>query len=130
MHQKGRTALALGGIFIAILLIFVELGFFIAVPQGGLLIDVLERADTVLVDSQTRPIFGPLEPGRVVDINGRRVTIGGPYNLGTGFLGLGVVLANEANFFRIFPTRRPETVNLGLVALKPGADPDQVPREL
>src|ERR1700688_4328927 len=37
-HQKGRTALALGGIFIAILLIFVELGFFIAVPQGGMLI--------------------------------------------------------------------------------------------
>ena len=212
-YQKGRTALAVGGIFIAILLIFVELGFFIAVPQGGLLIydhmrfdlliasnkyifqaeswqfprtrldevsknagvarvspvylgggkwqnpgdglrldiavlgsdpqaklfaapevdsqiDVLERADTVLVDSQTRPIFGPLEPGRVVDINGRRVTIGGPYNLGTGFLGLGVVLANEANFFRIFPTRRPETVNLGLVALKPGVDPDQVAREL
>ena len=28
-HQKGRTALAIGGIFIAILLIFVELGFFI-----------------------------------------------------------------------------------------------------
>jgi len=34
-HQKGRTSLAIGGIFIAILLIFVELGFFIAVPQGA-----------------------------------------------------------------------------------------------
>ncbi len=210
MHQKGRTALALGGIFIAILLIFVELGFFIAVPRGGMLIydhmrfdllvssnkyifqaeswqfprarldevgknagvaqaspvylggakwqdpggglrldiavigfdpkarlfaapevdrqlDVLDRADTVLVDSQTRPIFGTLQPGRAVDINGRRMTIGGQYDLGTGFLGLGVMLANEANFFRFFPTRRPEAVNLGLVALKPGADPDQVP---
>ena len=213
VHQKGRTALALGGIFIAILLIFVELGFFIAVPQGGMLIydhmrldllvssnkyifqaeswqfprtrldevgknpgvaqvkpvylggakwqdlggglrldiavlgsdpqarlfaspevdrqiEVLERPNTVLVDSQTRPIFGPLEPGRAVEINGRRVTIGGQYDLGTGFLGLGVVLVSEANFFRIFPTRRPEAVSLGLVALKPGADPDQVAREL
>src|SRR5436309_15192178 len=213
MHQKGRTALALGGIFIAILLIFVELGFFIAVPQGGLLIydhmrfdllvcsnkyifqaeswqfprtrldevgkntgvaqvkpvylggakwqalggglrldiavlgsdpqaklfaspevdgqiEVLERPDTVLVDSQTRPIFGPLLPGIPVEINGRRVTIGGQYDLGTGFLGLVVLLANEANFFRIFPLRRPEAVNLGLVALKPGVDPDQVAREL
>lgn len=212
-HQKGRTALALGGIFIAILLIFVELGFFIAVPQGGMLIydhmkfdllvcsnkyifqteswqfprvrldeagknagvaqvnpvylggakwqdvggglrldvavfgfdpkarlfagadangqvNALDGADIVLVDSQTRPIFGPLEPGRVVEINGRRVTIGGEYVLGTGFLGLGVVLADEANFFRLFPTRRPETVNLGLVTLKPGADPDRVAREL
>jgi putative ABC transport system permease protein len=50
--------------------------------------------------------------------------------LGTGFLGLGVVLASEANFFRIFPQRPPDTVNLGLVTLKPGADPDEVAGEL
>jgi putative ABC transport system permease protein len=212
-HQKGRTALALGGIFIAILLIFVELGFFIAVPQGGMLIynhmrfdlliasskyifqaeswqfprerlaeagrnsgiaqasalyfggakwqepasrlrldiavfgfdpqsrpfavagienqsAVLDRPDTVLVDSQTRSIFGPLQPGRTVELNGKRMTIGGDYVLGTGFLGLGVVLANEANFFRTFPNRRPEQVNYGLVTLKPGADADLVAREL
>jgi putative ABC transport system permease protein len=212
-HQKGRTVLALGGIFIAILLIFVELGFFIAVPQGGLLIydhmrfdlmvvsnkyifqgqswqfprqrldeiarnaavaqvnplyfggakwqdpsgglrldisiigfdpkaklfagvdsdsqiEILNHPDTVLVDSQTRPIFGPLQAGRVVDINGRRITIGGEYVLGTGFLGLGIVLASEPNFFRIVPNRPPQAVNFGLVTLKPGADPDAVAREL
>jgi len=208
-HQKGRTALAIGGIFVAILLIFVELGFFIAVPQGGMLIydhmrfdlllvsdkyifqseswqfprarltdaatiaevaqaspvylggakwqdvaggvrpdvavfgvdpkarifaapdidrqiDVIEKPDTVLVDSQTRAMFGPLETGRVVDIAGRHMTIGGQYVLGTGFLGLGVVLASEADFFRLFPQRRPDAVSLGLVTLKPGADPDKV----
>src|ERR1700678_314699 len=38
VHEKGRTALALAGVFIAILLIFIELGFFIAVPQGGMLV--------------------------------------------------------------------------------------------
>ena len=213
MHQKGRTALALGGIFIAILLIFVELGFFIAVPQGGMLIydhmrfdllvvskkyvyqteswqfprarldqvrinpdvaqasavylgnakwqdpagglrldiatmgfdpqsrpfDVpgiddqiatLEKPDTVLVDSQTRSIFGPLTAGRVVELNGRRVTIGGEYVLGTGFLGLGVALASEENFFRLFQGRPADTVNLGLVRLKPGADPDRVAQAL
>src|SRR5207237_6239654 len=72
----------------------------------------------------------PLQSGRVVELNGRRVTIGGDYVLGTGFLGLGVVLANEANFFRIFPNRRPEQVNYGLVTLRAGADPDLVAREL
>src|SRR6266851_4882577 len=154
VDQKGRTALATGGIFVAILLIFVELGFFMAVPQGGLLIydhmrfdllvcsskyvfqsesghfprarleaamtvpevaqaspvylgggkwqdaggglkldisvigldpragvfavpdierqsAVLERPDTVIVDSSTRKLFGPLQAGRVVDIAGR-----------------------------------------------------------
>ena len=213
MHQKGRTALAVGGIFVAILLIFVELGFFIAVPQGGMLIydhmrfdllvtskryvfqsesghfararldqvrgnpdvaqatavylggakwqdpegglridasvigfdpgsgvvavpdvkrqtEVLERPDTVLVDSQSRSIFGPLRTGRVITLAGRPITIGGQYVLGTGFLGLAVELASEANFFRIFAARPPDTVNLGLVTVKPGADPEQVARAL
>jgi putative ABC transport system permease protein len=207
VHQKGRTALATAGIFVAILLIFVELGFFVAVPQGGVLIynnmrfdllivsdkyifqaesgtfprarlttaktvsgvaqanavylggtkwqdpkggvrlDVsvlgvdpkagifsvpsvedqeatLEKPDTVLVDSTTRPLFGSLAPGRLIDIAGKQMTIGGDYTLGTGFLGLGVVLASEPNFFRMFVGRPPDTVNLGLVVLKPGADPD------
>jgi len=212
-HQKGRTALATGGIFIAILLIFVELGFFVAVPQGGMLIydhmrfdllmvsnhylfqaesgqfararltaaravaevaqvtpvylggakwqargsrlkldisvigidpqaavfavpdierqaRILERPDTVLVDSATRKLFGPLNAGSTVTIAGRQVTIGGQYRLGTGFLGLGVALASAADFFRLFAGRPPDTVNLGLVTLKSGADPDVAARAL
>jgi putative ABC transport system permease protein len=212
-HQKGRTALATGGIFIAILLIFVELGFFVAVPQGGMLVydhlrfdllvvsdkylfqaesgqfprarlatarslpqvaqasavylggakwqdpagglkldiavlgvdprakvfDVpgierqvatLERPDTILVDGATRSLFGPLSAGRAVDIAGHRMTIGGQYTLGTGFLGLGVVVASEVNFFRMFAGRPADTVNFGLVTLKPGIDPDEAARTL
>ena len=212
-YQKGRTVLATGGIFIAILLIFVELGFFVAVPQGGLLVydhmrfdllmvsdkylfqsqagqfararleaarkvagvaqatgvylggakwqdpkggirldatvlglhpragvfavaDIerqaatLERPDTVLVDGATRSLFGPLAAGRAVDIGGRRMTIGGDYTLGTGFLGLGVVLASDANFFRMFAGRPADTVNFGLVTLQPGGDPDRVAQAL
>ena len=37
-YEKGRTTLAIAGVFMAILLIFVELGFFFAVPQGGMLL--------------------------------------------------------------------------------------------
>src|SRR5439155_11344510 len=50
--RKGRTALATGGIFIAILLIFVELGFFVAVPQGGMLIYDNLRFDLLLVSDK------------------------------------------------------------------------------
>jgi putative ABC transport system permease protein len=211
--QKGRTALATGGIFIAILLVFIELGFFVAVPQGGMLIydhmrfdllvcsnrylfqaqsgqfprerieiarsapdvaqatplyigaakwqdangglrvdtsiiaadpeagifavadierqkAVLDRPDTVLVDGASRSLFGPLTTGRIVDIAGRRMTIGGQYTLGTGFLGLGVVLVSEPDFFAMFPLRPPDSVNLGLVTLKPGADPDRAAQAL
>ena len=211
--RKGRTALATGGIFIAILLIFVELGFFVAVPQGGMLIydhmrfdllltsdkylfqsesgqfprarlttaasvagiaqvtpvwlggakwqdpaggpkldvsligldpragvfdvpdierqaDALEHANSVLVDGATRSLFGSLASGRAVEIAGRRMTIGGTYTLGTGFLGLGVALAGETNFFRLFPFRPRDSVNLGFVTLKPGTDPQQAAQAL
>ncbi|MGA8400373.1 MAG: FtsX-like permease family protein [Stellaceae bacterium] len=202
--EKGRTALAFTGVLIAILLVFIELGFFVAVPQGGMLVydhmqfdlllvstdyqfqaqpwqfprarlseaasvagvtkatpiyfaggswqdpsggemldvfligcdpnahpfrdgdierqqDMLAETDTILVDDQTRPIFGPLTTGRRVDIDGRRMTIGGRYRLGTGFLGIGVALMDEANFFRV-THRRDDPANLGLITLAPDAD--------
>jgi putative ABC transport system permease protein len=46
--------------------------------------------------------------------------------LGTGFVGLGVVTTSDLNFIRIFPNRTLGEVNLGLVTLQPGADPDLV----
>ena len=212
-YDKRRTALALIGIFMAILLVFVELGFFYAVPRGGLLLydnmrfdllmasndyeyqaqpgafslsqldrvraspdvqqvtpiyfgytkwksgegrlwpdvfvigfdpasqiftpesinlqtNALERADTVLVDSSTRPMFGPLDTGRVVEIDDRKFTIGGRYVLGTGFMGLGVVMTSVANFARLFPLRGAGIVNLGAIQLKPGIDPDRAAGDL
>src|SRR5437660_600617 len=78
-HDKRRTALALSGLFMAILLVFGE----------------------------------------------RKVTIGGQYVLGTGFMGLGVVLASAANFARLFPGRGLDIVNLGVIELKSGVDPDR-----
>jgi len=212
-YDKRRTALALVGIFMAILLVFVELGFFYAVPRGGLLLydnmrfdllltsdqyeyqaqpgvfplsvldrvrsspdvagatpiyfgfakwksgegdlrpdifvigfdpasdvfipdsinrqsAVLDRVDTVLVDSATRPMFGPLETGRVVEIGDRKVTIGGQYELGTGFMGLGVALTSTANFARLFPQRGSAIVNLGAIRLKAGVDPARAASDL
>ena len=212
-HDKGRTALAVAGVFLAILLVFVQLGFFIAVPRGGMLLydrtqfdvlvastayeyqvqpgefplslldkvktapevtlaaplyfgsakwrsgedgkapdvfvigldpqapiftagelnrqlAVLDRANTVLVDSMTRPMFGPLTTGRMVEIDGNKVKIGGDYVLGTGFMGLGVILVSAQNFIHLFPYRKLDQVNLGLIQLKQGIDPDRAAASL
>jgi len=91
---------------------------------------VLDQVDTVLVDSSTRPIFGPLATGRVVEIDDRKVTIGGQYVLGTGFMGLGVALTNTANFARLFPQRATTIVNLGAIRLKAGVDPGRAADDL
>src|SRR6516162_10774771 len=196
-YDKGRTALAVAGVFLAILLVFVQLGFFIAVARGGMLLydrtrfdllvasigyeyqvqpgefplslldkartapdvalaaplyfgsakwrsgedgkapdvfvigldpqapvftadelnrqlAVLDRADTVLVDSTTRPMFGPLTTGRMVEIDGNKVRIGADYVLGTGFMGLSADEDHADNFARLFPYRELGRVNLGL----------------
>jgi putative ABC transport system permease protein len=211
-HDKGRTALALLGIFVAVLLVFTELGFFLAVPRGGLLLydnlrfdlllasnqyeyqvqpgifprrdidrlrdmpevaavaplyfaaakwqagngvwpdlfliglspnrpifakqdinralGILARPDTILVDTQTRAMFGPLKTGRKITLSGHEETIGGHYVLGTGFMGLGVALISEKNFARIFPRRGLAFANLGLIRLKPGIDPARAAAQL
>lgn len=212
-HEPGRSALAIGGIFVAVLMVFLQLGFFSSVPSGGLMIydhmrfdlmmtssayvfqgqagsfprrriyealanpqvasaspvyqgsaewnneqgddrheifvigfvlddpvfnvpdlnrqlDVLRRPDTILVDDSTYPLFGKLYPNRVTELNGRTVTIGGTYTLGIGFMGLGVIMVGDQNFLRLCPQQPLSSVTLGLIRLKPGADPDAIAAEL
>jgi putative ABC transport system permease protein len=212
-HEKGRSALAIGGILVAILLMFLQLGFYMSVPQGGLLFydkmrfdlmlasssyvfeaqasifprrrllqalalpevaqvkplyhasgrwlnadgrlardvfvigfnpndvifdlpevvnqsDVLRRPDTILVDTASRPELGSIDIGRQIEIDHRNVTIGGTYQLGTGFVGLGVAVTSDLNFVRIFPRQSLSDVSLGLITLRHGADPAEVAARL
>ena len=62
--------------------------------------------------------------------NGRPETVGGTYQLGTGFMGLGVALIDEDNFARLFPRRGFDRVNLGAIVLKPGVDAAAAARAL
>ena len=89
-------------------------------------IDALKRPDTVLVDQPTRPMFGAVAAAGHVEIGDRDVEIAGTYEVGTGFVGLGAVTTSDINFIRIFPNRSLSEVNLGLVTMQPGADPDRV----
>jgi putative ABC transport system permease protein len=210
-HEIGRNLLAIGGIFIAVLMIFLQLGFYFCVPKGGMLIydhlrfdlliasssyiyqgqsydfplrrlyqalalpevesaapfyqgdaqwlnegvrrdvfvmgfkleddsftvrdierqlEVLQRPDTVLVDTLTLPMYGPLRKGQAVEIGDRTIEIGGQYSLGTGFVGFAAVVASDLNFARIFPNRPLGAVNLGLVRLKQGSDRELVAARL
>ncbi len=87
--------------------------------------DLLRQPDTILIDASSRFEFGKLEVGRRVEIQQRAVTIGGIYHLGSGFVGLGVAVVSDINFTRIFPEQGGlSDINLGLLTLRPGAEPD------
>ena len=55
-HEKLRTVLATAGIFVAILLVFIELGFFVAVPQGGMLINDYTGRRIIEVDTKGKVV--------------------------------------------------------------------------
>jgi putative ABC transport system permease protein len=90
----------------------------------------LRRPDTVLLDRETRPEFGAQGEGLVTELGRRNVEVVGQYTVGTGFLSNGAILMSDQNFSRLFDGYPLEDVNVGLVKLEPGADPEAVARGL
>jgi len=91
----------------------------------------LKLRDHVLFDRDSRPEFGPVEElfkenGSVsTEVGGRRVTVGGLFNLGASFGADGNLVTSDINFLRLFD-RDPGLIDMGMVRLEPGADRDQV----
>ena len=87
----------------------------------------LKLPDYVLFDRDSRPEFGPVaelfeKNGSVTtEVGGRRVTVGGLFNLGASFGADGNLITSDINFLRIFD-RSPGLIDMGMVRLEPGAD--------
>jgi putative ABC transport system permease protein len=65
-----------------------------------------------------------------VEVNDRRIIVADTFRLGTSFGINGSLVTSDLNFRRLFPDRVPGLVDLGLVQLRPGADPERVRRRL
>ncbi|MGK7908279.1 MAG: ABC transporter permease DevC [Synechococcus sp.] len=83
---------------------------------------MLLRTNTVLIDIYSRPEFGPMDVGTVTEVEGRRVTVGGQYALGGGFASDGTVILSDQNFFRYFPRRSIDDVDVGVLQLEEDTD--------
>ncbi len=94
--------------------------------------DVLKQKGRILFDQLSRSEFGPIaewyRDGRVVEteIAGNRVRVAGLVSLGTSFGADGNLLTSTETFLDLLPQKPPGAIEVGLVRLKPGADPDQV----
>ncbi len=99
-------------------------------------LDTLELPDVVLFDARSRPEFGPVaeavgrEGSLLAEVNDRRVTIVDLFRLGTSFGIDGSLVTSDLNFLRLFPHRSAGRIDLGLVHLTPGADPERVQKRL
>jgi putative ABC transport system permease protein len=98
--------------------------------------DRVKEENVVLFDEASRPEFGPIaewfREGKTVtaEVSGRKVTVGGIFKLGASFGADGNILTSDLNLVRILSTRSLSLIDVGLIKLKPGTDPDQALQDI
>jgi putative ABC transport system permease protein len=99
------------------------------VPELAQQIPALARPDTVLVDRLSRPDLGPVEPGTITEVGLRNLETIGQFTIGPGYEA-GQVMVSESTFSQLSGGRPLRDVNLGLIKLRPGANPATVAEEI
>ena len=97
---------------------------------------VLKQKGRILFDRLSRPEFGPIadwyNEGKVVEteISGNRVRVEGLVSLGTSFGADGNLLTSTETFLDLMPQKSPGGIEVGLIRLKPGTNPDHAVERL
>ncbi|MBW4596043.1 MAG: ABC transporter permease DevC [Brasilonema angustatum HA4187-MV1] len=101
-------------------------------PEINQQLDKIKLADNFLFDKGSRgeyqQVIADIEQGKTVttEAENHTITINGLFKLGTSFGAEGNLITSDQNFLRLFPGRQAASINLGLVYLEPGYDPQQV----
>jgi putative ABC transport system permease protein len=89
----------------------------------------LRYPDVIFFDEGSRPEFGPVAATwlagerTAAEIENRRVHIGGLFAIGTSFGIDGTIITSDLNFLRVFRGRDRGLIDIGLIRVKPGAEP-------
>ncbi len=88
--------------------------------------------DVVLFDARSRPEFGPIAEmyrnGEHVETEAaeRRLTVGGLFEMGASFGADGNIVTSESNFLRLFPGRDRGAIDIGVIQVREGVEPQRV----
>jgi putative ABC transport system permease protein len=99
-------------------------------------LEKLKLPDVVLFDRSSRLEYGPIaanyQQGKTVtaEVRRRRIKVEGLFTLGASFGADGNLITSDVNFLRIFSNRQRGLIDIGLIRLKPGANPQLVVEEL
>ena len=92
----------------------------------------------VLIDTASRGDYGPRNGRRFTDadigqevmMGNERVRIAGLIDIGTGLAANGQAVVSQSAFAKLVPWDATRRTNLGLIRLRPGANPETVARQL
>ncbi|MBW4555158.1 MAG: ABC transporter permease DevC [Trichormus sp. ATA11-4-KO1] len=105
-------------------------------PAVNQKLDQIKYPNTLLFDRNANGKYeqaiAQISEGKPVttELQGRKVKIGGLYEVGASFVANGSVITSDQNYLRIFSAQQPGNVNLGLINLKSGSDADVVAQAL
>jgi putative ABC transport system permease protein len=92
----------------------------------------IKLPDTVLFDQASQgdyeEVISQVSQGKIVktEIERRTITVSGLFTAGASFIADGNLITSDQNFLRLFPQNSASSVNLGLIQLEPGYNPQEV----
>ena len=90
----------------------------------------LREEDSALIDGESKPEFGPLQPGLSTELPQHRINVLGRFRMGAGLISTGNLLLSERSFVRQVPDAVPDRLSLGLIRLRPGTPVLESAREI
>ncbi len=105
-------------------------------PEVNRKLEQIKYPNTLLFDRNSsgkyEQAIAQISEGKSIttELQGRKVKIGGLYEVGASFVANGSVITSDQNYLRIFSGQQPGQVNLGLINLQPGSDEDLVAKAL
>lgn len=97
---------------------------------------LIKMPDTMLFDRAARGTYqetiAKVSQGKTVntELERRTINISGLYQVGASFAADGSLMTSDQNFLMLFPRKSASSVNIGLIELQPGSDPQQVAASL
>ena len=98
--------------------------------------DNLKQLNQVIFDEASRPEYGEIgkifrETGKFnAELSGKNVSVKGLFQNGASFAADGNVVVSDSTFLQLFPTRKADQIEVGLITLQPGADIEKVKAQL
>ncbi|MBE9006738.1 FtsX-like permease family protein [Fortiea sp. LEGE XX443] len=99
-------------------------------------LDSIKPLNQVLFDQASRPEYGAVgeifqKTGKFdTELNNKTVSVKGIFSNGASFAADGNVITSDSTFLQIFPERKPDRIEVGLIGLKPDANPIKIQARL
>ncbi|RCJ42563.1 ABC transporter [Nostoc minutum NIES-26] len=99
-------------------------------------LDQIKQLNQVLFDQAGRPEYGVVgeifqkEGSFNTELNNKAISVKGTFSNGASFAADGNVITSDSTFLQIFPERKPDRIEVGLITLKPDANLELVQSQL